>query len=146
MRPERRRHLAGNLRSRWSEPFTTDGEKPDRNRDGEFEIAPEDSRERLMARWHEGWEMLFSVIVELHARTAADPAQAMQFLETPAFRIRNEPHTPLQALLRQVGHYAYHVGQIVLLARSLAGSRWQTLSIARGESAQFNSNPRSYLR
>ena len=93
-------HLAGNMLSRWTDFLTTDGEKPDRNRDGEFEERPGEARAALMARWERGFRALF------------------------------------EAVNRQVAHYAYHVGQIVLLARHLAGARWTSLSIPRGRSAE----------
>lgn len=136
------KHMAGNLRSRWTEPFTTDGEKPDRNRDGEFELASPDSRQELMRRWELGWALLFAVIAEVRSRVAE---YGTGMIEEPLFRIRNEPHSPLQALLRQVGHYAYHVGQIVVLARIMKGDAWETLSIARGKSADFNQKPERFL-
>jgi hypothetical protein len=121
------KHLAGNLRSRWTDFLTTDGEKPDRARDGEFVLdADEDSRASLLQRWEEGWHALFST---LDALTPAD-------LERTVL-IRGEPLSVFQAIERQKEHYAYHAGQIVFLAKHLAGPRWTSLSIPRGQSEQF---------
>lgn len=120
------KHVAGNQRSRWRDFLTTDGEKPDRRRDTEFERHEEDDRDALMARWQEGWELTLSTIGGLA------PEDLLRRVE-----IRGEPHTVLQAIQRQVVHYAQHVGQIVLLAKHAAGDRWRSLSIPRGESARF---------
>jgi hypothetical protein len=114
------KHVAGNMRSRWTDFLTTDGEKPDRNRDSEFEQEAADTRERVLARWEDGWTLVFDTITSLHPQ---DLGQTVT--------IRGEPHTVLQAINRQVSHYASHVGQIVLLAKHFAGPRWQTLSIPR---------------
>ena len=121
------KHLAGNLRSRWTDFLHTDGEKPDRHRDTEFEISPKDTRQSLMARWDSGWSLLASA---LEASEDVDLGTRIT--------IRSEPHTVLQAINRQLTHYAYHVGQIVLIARNLLGSKWESLSIPRGQSKQFN--------
>lgn len=120
------KHVAGNLRSRWTDFLTSDGEKPDRNRDTEFELTPTDTREALMARWEAGWKLLADAL----ALSAADAERTVA--------IRGEPHTVVQAVNRQLTHYAGHVGQIVFLAKHLAGPRWQTLSVPRGQSAAFN--------
>lgn len=128
------KHLAGNLRSRWTDFLTSDGEKPDRDRDGEFEIVPEDTPEELEARWEHGWTCLFDAL------SALEPADLER-----AVRIRGEELSVLQAIVRQLVHYGYHVGQIVLLARHAAGASWKTLSIPRGGSRTFNAAPRSYL-
>jgi hypothetical protein len=120
------RHVAGNLISRWTDFLTTDGEKPDRNRDTEFELEPRDTRETILARWDDGWNLLFAALAPL---TEADLSR-----EVP---IRGEPHTVLQAVHRQLTHYAYHVGQIVFLARHFAGTRWKSLSIPKGRSKEF---------
>ena len=117
------KHITGNQLSRWTDFLTTDGEKPDRHRDEEFERRPADTREQLMARWDEGWRRLFAA---LEALAEADLARVVT--------IRGEPHSVLQAVARQQTHYAYHVGQIVLLARHAAGPRWKSLSIPRGMS------------
>lgn len=120
------KHMAGNLRSRFSDFLTSDGEKSDRNRDGEFEQAPTDSRAAILDRWAEGWRTLFDALDTL---TPADLARTVT--------IRGEPHTVIQALSRQLVHQSQHAGQIVLLAKHAAGARWQTLSIARGQSTAF---------
>lgn len=121
------KHMAGNMRSRWTDFLTTDGEKPDRGRDSEFEIEAGDTREAIFARWEAGWAALFAALDPL---TEADLGRNVT--------VRGEPHTVLQAIQRQLSHYAYHVGQIVLLAKHFAGPRWQTLSIAKGKSAEFD--------
>jgi len=120
------KHMAGNLRSRFSGFLTSDGEKPDRNRDGEFEQAPSDSRPAIMARWADGWRLLFETL---------DALAPDDLLRTVT--IRGEPHTVIQALSRQLVHQSQHAGQIVLLAKHAAGAKWQTLSIARGQSTAF---------
>ena len=120
------KHVAGNQLSRWTDFLTTDGEKPERRRDEEFERRDADTRAALMARWEQGWARLFAAVEPL---TEADL--------TRTITIRGEPHTVLQAVARQQTHYAYHVGQIVLLARHAAGARWKSLSIPRGQSASF---------
>jgi len=125
------KHLAGNMRSRWTDFLTTDGEKPDRHRDREFELGAGDTREALVQSWEEGWTLLFETIGSL---TPAD-------LEATV-TIRGEPHTVLQAMSRQMTHYAYHVGQIVLLAKQAAGAGWRSASIPRGKSAEFNARMR----
>ena len=117
------KHMAGNMRSRWTDFRTTDGEKPGRNRDGEFELGAADTREDLRARWEAGWALLFSALAPLSEKDLLD--------EVP---IRGEPHTVMQAVHRQLTHYAYHVGQIVTLARHFAGTRWTSLSIPKGRS------------
>jgi uncharacterized damage-inducible protein DinB len=119
-------HIAGNARSRFSDFLTSDGEKPWRDREGEF-TEKSTTREELMADWSSGWACLFSAIGPL---TDAD-------LERRVY-IRNEGHTVQEALHRQLAHYAYHVGQIVLLSRAFVGSAWVSLSIPRGKSQAFN--------
>jgi hypothetical protein len=121
------KHILGNMRSRWTDFLTTDGEKPDRDRDTEFELGGADTKERLLERWESGWRLLFEAISPL-------TAQDLQRTVT----IRGEPHTVLQAINRQLTHYAGHVGQIVYLAKHFAGERWKTLSIPRGKSRQFD--------
>jgi hypothetical protein len=120
------KHLSGNMRSRWRDFLTTDGEKPDRERDGEFETSAADTPSAIRARWDEGWSMLFAALEPLGE---ADLARTVT--------IRGEPHTVLQAVQRQQTHYAYHVGQIVLLARHFAGPGWRSLSIPRGKSKEY---------
>lgn len=114
------KHMAGNMRSRWTDFLTTDGEKPDRNRDSEFERDTADTRQAIMARWDAGWELLFTTIVSLGP---GDLARSVT--------IRGEPHTVVQAINRQLSHYSAHIGQIVLLAKHYAGPNWKTLSIPK---------------
>lgn len=120
------KHLAGNLRSRWTDFLTTDGEKPDRNRDSEFE-APPAARAELLAMWEHGWRCLLGTLESL-----AEPDL------TREIRIRTEPHSVMQAVNRALGHIAHHVGEIVFLARHWKGRDWQTLSVPRGQSAEFS--------
>lgn len=120
------KHMAGNMRSRWTDFLTTDGEKADRNRDSEFEEPPT-SREALMAMWNEGWDLVFSAIQPL---TDADITRTVT--------IRGEPHSVMQAITRQIAHYAGHVFQIVLLAKHFQGDAWTSLSIPRNRSQEFN--------
>lgn len=120
-------HLAGNLRSRWTDFLTSDGEKPDRDRDAEFEAHGGTTRASLLAAWDEGWGRLFSTLDGL---TAEDLGKTVT--------IRSEPHTAVQAINRGIAHAAYHVGQIVLLAKHFASADWKTLSIPRRQSQQFN--------
>jgi hypothetical protein len=120
------KHLSGNMRSRWSDFLTTDGEKPDRNRDSEFEQSFQTSAE-IMAAWELGWKHLFDTIAGL---TDADLGRKVT--------IRNEAHSVTQAINRGITHASYHVGQIVFLAKHFAGPEWKTLSIPRGTSAAFN--------
>ena len=119
------KHVGGNLRSRWRDFLTTDGEKDDRNRDGEFELGSDD-RAALMALWESGWETLFDALAELET---ADWSATVT--------IRGEPHTVALAALRSLAPTSYHVGQIVHVAKHAAGADWKTLSIPRGGSAQF---------
>ena len=120
------KHLAGNMRSRFTDFLTTDGEKPDRFRDREFELTPATTRADVMKWWAEGWTTVFA---------ALDPLQPEDVMRTVT--IRGEPHTVLQAINRQIAHYAQHIGQIVFLAKHLRSSEWKTLSIARGKSEEF---------
>lgn len=120
------KHISGNLRSRCTDFLTSDGEKPDRDRDGEFVLQPRDTRARLLQDWAVAWDLLGATIDGL----APDDLQRTIY-------IRAAPHTVGQALNRNFGHMAYHVGQIVLLARHWVGSEWQTLTIARGQSRAF---------
>jgi hypothetical protein len=121
------KHMAGNMRSRFTDFLTTDGEKPDRNRDTEFEMNPGTTRAQVMEWWERGWQIVFGAIDRL---TPEDIGRTIT--------IRNEPHTVLQAINRQIAHYAYHIGQIVFLAKHLRSSDWKSLSIPRGMSQQFN--------
>jgi hypothetical protein len=120
-------HVGGNLRSRFRDFLTTDGEKPDRRRDAEFEVAPGTTTAGVLAVWETGWTTLFE------ATGALRPDDLGRTVT-----IRGEPHSVLQALQRAYGHLAYHNGQIVLLAKHLCGSEWQTLSVPRGGSAALN--------
>lgn len=129
------KHMAGNARSRWRDFLASDGEKPDRDRDREFELATDDTREGLMAAWAEGWAMLDLALAPL------GPEDLMR-----TATIRGEPHTVLQLIDRQLTHYGYHVGQIVLLARFARGSAWSSLSVPRGQSASFNAKMRDTFR
>lgn len=120
------KHLAGNMRSRWMDFLTTDGEKPDRNRDTEFEDPPP-TREAVLRLWEQGWNYVFA---------ALEPLSDQDLTRT--ITIRGEPHSVMQAINRQIGHYALHCGQIVLLAKHFQHGRWKSLSIPRGKSADFN--------
>jgi hypothetical protein len=114
------KHMAGNLRSRFTDFLTTDGEKPDRNRDAEFEIQDRPQRTAIMADWESGWTRLFDALGSLKPEDVARDVY-----------IRGERHTVLQALNRQMTHHAYHVGQIVFLAKHLRSSGWKSLSIPK---------------
>src|SRR5579864_514838 len=120
------KHMSGNMRSRWTDFLTSDGEKPDRHRDTEFETPPE-TRSALVAMWEAGWKICFD---------ALDPLTDEDLSRT--ITIRTEPHSVMQAINRQVGHYAHHVGQIVFLAKHFAGDKWQTLSVPKKKSEDFN--------
>jgi hypothetical protein len=113
------KHMVGNMRSRWTDFLTTDGEKPDRHRDSEFE-EPAAGRQELMAQWERGWQYVFDAIEPL---TEGDLGRTVT--------IRGEPHSVMQAINRQIAHYANHVGQIVLLAKHFASDRWQSLTIPK---------------
>lgn len=114
------KHVAGNMQSRWTDFLISDGEKPNRNRDTEFEQDPADTRAAIMQRWQEGWSVLFAAISALRPGDLSSTVT-----------IRNEPHTVVQAINRQASHYSAHVGQIVLLAKHFAGPGWETLSIPK---------------
>jgi len=120
------KHLTGNMRSRWTDFLTSDGEKPNRNRDSEFELNTGDTREKILAEWEDGWARAFAAISSLK------PGDLDRTI-----KIRGEVYIVLEAINRQLTHYASHVGQIVLLAKHYAGSNWQTLSIPRGKSKDF---------
>jgi hypothetical protein len=126
------KHVAANLRSRWTEFYDVDGEKPDRQRDREFEIEADDTRASLMAAWEAGWACFFGVA---DVMTPADAARMVV--------IRCEPHTVPRAVIRSLAHTASHIGQIVLLAKHQQGGNWQTLTIARGQSEQANAAMRA---
>jgi hypothetical protein len=120
------KHMAGNMRSRWMDFLTSDGEKPDRNRESEFEDPPA-TRAALIELWEQGWNYLF---------TAIEPLGQADMDRT--ITIRGEAHSVMQAINRQMGHYSYHCGQIVFLAKHLQHEHWKSLSIPRGKSADFN--------
>ena len=120
------KHIAGNMRSRWTDFLTSDGEKPDRNRDTEFEQPPS-TRVDLLKLWSDGWERVFSALEPL---SDSDLERSVP--------IRGEPHSVMQAINRQIAHYSYHVGQIVFLAKHLNASGWKSLSVPRNKSGEFN--------
>jgi len=120
------KHMAGNMRSRWTDFLTSDGEKPDRNRDTEF-VNPPATREALLDLWNDGWQRVFSALEPL---TDADLGRTVT--------IRGERHSVMQAINRQMAHYASHCGQIILLAKHFQGANWKSLTIPKGRSADFN--------
>ena len=120
------KHMAGNMRSRWTDFLTTDGEKPDRNRDTEF-VDPPETREALLEMWEQGWNTLFA---------ALEPLSEEDLARTVT--IRGEAHSVLQAINRQLSHYPYHVGQIVLLAKQYSGEHWIALTVPKNKSSDFN--------
>lgn len=121
------KHISGNLRSRWTDFLTTDGEKPDRNRDQEFEMSGEVNRGQLMRCWEDGWNCVFETLAAL------EPGD---FSRTVT--IRGDLHSVLQAINRSLAHIAYHVGQIVYLGKHLRKNAWTSLSIPKGKSDEFN--------
>jgi hypothetical protein len=121
------RHMAGNMRSRFTDFLSSDGEKPDRNRDQEFILSPGSTREEMLRGWELNWQMVFDTLQSLQP----DDLQR-------TVTIRGEPHSALQTINRQVAHYAYHVGQIVFLAKHWKGGGWKTLSVPKGQSEQLN--------
>jgi hypothetical protein len=121
------KHMAGNMRSRWTEFLTTDGEKPDRDRDTEFVMDAGDTHAKLLPTWEDGWSRLLNTMSSL---TPEDLGKTI--------RIRGEAHTAVEAINRQMTHYAAHVGQIVLLAKHYAGANWQSLSVPRGKSREID--------
>jgi len=120
------KHMAGNMRSRWTDFLTSDGEKPNRNRDTEFEQPPS-TRAELLKLWNEGWGRVFG---------ALEPLSDSDLERTVT--IRGEPHSVVQAINRQIAHYSYHIGQIVFLAKHLNANGWKSLSVPRNRSAEFN--------
>jgi len=119
------KHMAGNMRSRWTDFLTSDGEKPDRDRDSEF-VDPPTTREGLKAIWEQGWSQIFTALEPL-----SDADLGLRIT------IRGEGHSVMQAINRQMGHYSYHCGQIVMLAKHLQSESWKSLSVPRGKSAEF---------
>jgi hypothetical protein len=122
------KHMAGNMRSRWTDFLTTDGEKPDRNRDSEFEEPPA-TRDDLMTVWENGWKCVFA---------AVEPLSDADLVRTVT--IRGEPHSVMQAINRQIAHYAQHVGQIILLAKHYAGREWKTVSMPKKKPLATNAH------
>jgi Protein of unknown function (DUF1572) len=120
------KHMVGNMRSRWTDFLTTDGEKPNRNRDSEF-VDPPSTRAALLDEWESGWNCVFEALESL---TDADLERRIT--------IRGEAHSVMQAINRQLAHYPHHVGQIVLLAKHFACDNWKSLSVPRNKSAEFN--------
>jgi hypothetical protein len=127
------RHMAGNMRSRWTDFLTTDGEKPTRDRDGEFDQRARLTRQQTLAEWEDGWRCVFGAV---DALTGADLGRTVT--------IRGEQLTVMEAITRQLAHYAQHIGQILLLARHMAGADWKSLSIPRGQSKQGDWQYRDY--
>lgn len=121
------KHVAGNMRSRWTDFLTSDGEKPDRNRDDEFVVSSNAGRAQILDAWEDGWKRAIDAIASLKPDDLGKTV-----------RIRGEAHTVVEAINRQVTHYAAHVGQVVLLAKHHAGVNWKTLSIPRGKSRNFD--------
>jgi len=121
------KHMAGNMLSRWTDFLTTDGEKPDRQRDMEFVMLPETTKEDMLAFWEKGWACVFAAIEPLR------PEDLMRIVQ-----IREQDHTVMQAINRQLSHYANHLGQIVYLAKHFKSSDWQTLSVPKNKSAEVN--------
>jgi uncharacterized damage-inducible protein DinB len=129
------KHLAGNLKSRWTDFLTSDGDKPWRDRDGEFVIGPEDTRERLLAAWEEGWAALFQT---LHGLAETDA--------TKQVTIRGEGHAVLQAVHRALTHAAYHAGQILYVARLVKKDGWKWITVPPGQSRQVKARGGNYLK
>src|SRR5437588_7992600 len=121
------KHLAGNMFSRWTDFLTTDGEKPERDRDMEFVMLPETTKEEMLGYWEKGWQRVVYAIRQL------TPEDLMRTV-----KIRDQDHTVVQAIDRQLAHYAYHVGQIVYLAKHFKSSDWQSLSVPKNKSAEFS--------
>ena len=121
------KHMAGNMRSRWTDFLTTDGEKPDRNRDSEFVLDESVTRAEVLRWWEEGWRTVFAALEPLQPEDLAREVT-----------IRGEPHTVVMAINRQLAHYAYHTGQIVFLAKHFKSAEWRSLSIPRNRSEAFN--------
>ena len=129
------KHMAGNMFSRWTDFLTTDGEKPNRNRDMEFVIEANTTKDDVFNYWERGWACVFAAI---------EPLKLEDFEKT--VMIRSEPHTIVQAINRQMTHYAYHIGQIVFLAKHFRSAEWNSLSIPRNKSAEFNATMQSQAK
>ncbi len=120
------KHMVGNMRSRWRDFLTTDGEKADRHRDTEFEMTEKLTRAQIMEMWERGWKYVWDALEPLND---ADLTRTVY--------IRSEPHSVMQAINRQVAHYANHIGQIIFLAKHLRSSEWKAVTIPRGKSEEF---------
>jgi hypothetical protein len=129
------KHMAGNMFSRWTDFLTSDGEKPNRNRDMEFVIEANTTKNDVLDYWERGWASVFAAI---------EPLTLEDFEKT--VMIRGEKHTIVQAINRQLTHYAYHIGQIVFLAKHFRSSEWNSLSIPRNKSAEFNAQMQSQTK
>jgi hypothetical protein len=129
------KHMAGNMFSRWTDFLTTDGEKPDRNRDMEFVIEAKTTKDDVINYWERGWARVFE---------ALEPLKLEDFEKTVA--IRGEEHTIVEAINRQLMHYSYHIGQIVFLAKHFRSTEWSSLSIPRNKSAEFNLKMKSQTK
>ena len=129
------KHMAGNMFSRWTNFLTSDGEKPDRNRDMEFVIEAQTTKDDVIDYWERGWACVFAAI---------EPLKPEDFEETVT--IRGEKHTIVMAINRQMTHYAYHIGQIVFLAKHFRSTQWNSLSIPRNKSADFNAKMQSQTK
>jgi hypothetical protein len=125
------KHMAGNMRSRWTDFLTSDGEKPDRNRDSEF-VEPPASRAAVMAIWEGGWDVVWRALGPLEEKDM-----------TRTVTIRGERHSVMQAINRQVAHYAYHIGQIVLVAKHFRSEQWKSMTVPKNRSADFNARVQS---
>ena len=123
------KHMAGNMLSRWTDFLTSDGEKPNRNRDMEFVIEPNTTKDEVLAYWERGWQCVFDALDPLR------PEDCEKIVT-----IRSEKHTIVQAINRQLMHYAYHIGQIVFLGKHFRSAQWNSLSIPRNRSAEFNAS------
>jgi uncharacterized protein DUF1572 len=123
------KHMAGNMFSRWTDFLTSDGEKPDRNRDMEFVIESNTTKADVLDYWERGWACVFA---------ALEPLTLADFEKT--VKIRGEEHTIVQAINRQLTHYSYHIGQIVYLAKHFRSTEWTSLSVPRNKSAEFNAS------
>lgn len=122
------KHMAGNMLSRWTDFLSSDGEKPSRNRDAEFEEPPK-TRAEVLDLWDAGWKCMFTALEGLNDASM-----------TQTVKIRGEEHSVMQAINRQVAHYSYHVGQIVMLAKHFAGANWKALTIPKKKSGEFNAD------
>jgi hypothetical protein len=121
------KHMAGNMFSRWTDFLTSDGEKPNRNRDMEFVIEPQTTKDDVLAYWERGWACVFEALEPLRPEDCEKKVM-----------IRGEEHTIVQAINRQLMHYSYHIGQIVFLAKHFRSAEWKSLSIPKNRSAEFN--------